>query len=80
MRITIENTDKIITLKGPIGEVPARIWEGRTDSGIRVICFVTRVLVKEGQLAEVYEQFERELTETKKASPAAESIPLRLIL
>ena len=33
MKITIENTDKIVTLNG----VPARIWEGKTDSGIQSI-------------------------------------------
>lgn len=81
MRVTIENTPKIITLEGPHGEMAARVWEGTTESGIPVVCFVTRVLVQEGQPVEVYEKFARELKETAKAtSRAAEAIPLRLIL
>lgn len=82
MKITIENTDKILHLQGPTGgEVPARVWEGETESGIKVICFVTRLLVKEGQPEEIYQQFERELRETPKAaSPAVQTFPLRLVL
>jgi hypothetical protein len=37
MRITIESTTKTVTLKG----VPARIWEGETDDGVDVYCYVT---------------------------------------
>lgn len=81
MKITIENTDKLLHLKSGGGEVPARVWEGETDNGVKVICFVTRILVKEGQPEEIYQQFERELRETQKAaSPAVETFPLRFVL
>lgn len=81
MRVTIENTPKIITLEGPHGEMNARVWEGVTEGDIPVVCFVTRVLVQEGQPVKVYEQFARELKKTARAtSKAAAAIPLRLIL
>ncbi len=73
MKITIENTTKVVELNG----VPARIWEGHTDSGIPVHCYITRVAVKEGLDCT---QFERELAAQRKPSAAIEAIPLRLIL
>lgn len=81
MKIIIENTDKILQLKSQSGEVPARVWEGETENGIKVICFVTRLLVKKGQSEEIYKQFERELKKTPKASSrAVQAFPLRLFL
>ena len=74
MRITIESTSKIVELNG----VPARIWEGETESGIPVHCYVTRIAAPpEGvDLTE----FEKELQEHKAPSPEVEAIPLRMIL
>ena len=76
MRMTLENTSKIVELNG----VPARIWEGCTESGIPVVAFVTRVAVAEGQAAEAYAEFERELRATRPPSAEAAAIPARLIL
>ncbi len=73
MKIEIEGTEKIVTLDG----IPARVWEGRTDSGIEIHCFVTRI---SPQTHENIEQFERELREQKAPSAAVESYPLRMIL
>lgn len=44
MKITIESTTKVVEVNG----VPARIWEGATDIGIPVYCYVTRICVQEG--------------------------------
>lgn len=55
--------------------MPARIWEGTTDSGIPVHCYITRVAIARDQDAS---QFERELLEQRDAAIAA--IPTRLIL
>ena len=41
MKITVENTSKIVTLNG----VPARIWEGFTESGIECHCYITRIAI-----------------------------------
>jgi len=38
MIINIESTIKIVELNG----APARVWEGKTESGISVHCFITR--------------------------------------
>lgn len=73
MKITIENTEKIVQLDG----VPARVWEGKTDSGIPVICFITRIAVPTD---ENQEQFRRELLEQCPPSAYADSFPARLIL
>ncbi len=73
MKITIESTEKIVTLN----DVPARIWEGRTDSGTPVHCYVTRIaVVKE----EDTRTFETELQEHRPPSADVQAIPLRMIL
>jgi hypothetical protein len=73
MKIIVENTTKTVTLNG----VPARIWEGHTDSGIPVHCYITRIAVKEGLDCT---QFEKELAEQRKPSFEIDAIPLRMIL
>lgn len=77
MKITIESTTKIVELQTAAGIIPARIWEGQTDSGIPVHCYITRVAVHE---IKDCRQFERELKEQRKPSFAVEAIPFRLIL
>ncbi len=84
MTITIESTDRIIQLTTQAGTVPARLWEGRTASGIKVECLVTRIAAQAG---EDLSQFDRELLEQRvpefaeSAFPAGSgAIPLRLIL
>lgn len=76
MRITIENTTKIVMVNG----VQSRVWEGRTDAGIEVHCFITRLAVKEGQDPGVYLAFERELKECRQPSEDMRAIPGRVIL
>ena len=73
MRITIESTTKVVTLNG----VPARIWEGRTESGVPVHAYVTRIAVER---TEDTAEFERDLQEHRAPSPEVEAIPLRLLL
>jgi hypothetical protein len=72
MKVTIWNTTKIVELNG----VPARIWEGTTDSGIPVHFYVTRVAVDRD---EDTSRFER-LQATRAPSPAVAGIPLRMTL
>lgn len=80
MKIEIDSTEKIVTLNIDGAQVPARVWQGKSEKGIEVVCFITRVLVAEGQPAEAYQQFEADLKEHAKARPAVEAIPLRLVL
>lgn len=79
MVLHIESTDKIVELKNNAQDpgVPARLWEGVTDSGIPVHVFITRIGVRNG---EDHSQFERELQECRTPSADVQVIPLRLIL
>ncbi len=76
MKIQIESTSMVVQTDN----VPARVWEGVTDSGIKVICFVTRIAVDKSESEEVHGQFRKELLETKAPSAKAQSFPLRMIL
>ena len=84
MKLILESTNKIVELKGGIlnheGFVPARVWEGKTESGIPVICMISRVAVSNDAGQEVLEQFGRELEECRVPSAEAQSFPLRMIL
>lgn len=75
MKITIEPTSKTIEIDG----VPARIWEGETESGAPVMCFVTRISPLTHD-PEVNAQFARELEEKRRPSVVAEAFPTRIIL
>ena len=74
MKITIESTTKVITLNG----IPARIWEGQSESGIKLHCYISRVAIDKNEPNP--EQFEKELSEQRTPSAEIEAIPLRLIL
>jgi hypothetical protein len=75
VKITIEPTDMIVD----IDHVTARIWEGTTDDGVPVMCFITRISPQTHDEA-VNRRFAAELQETRAPSLAAQVIPLRLIL
>lgn len=60
--------------------MPARVWIGETDTGIPVICYITRIAVREDLPEEAHAQFKRELSEERKPTAEIEAIPLRLIL
>jgi hypothetical protein len=74
MKLIIESTSKVVELNG----VPARIWEGKTESGIKVHCFITRVAHDKDETRT--EQFRQELQETRTPSTEMQAYPLRLIL
>jgi hypothetical protein len=79
MKITIESTSKIVTLKTRGGaEMPARIWEGRTESGIPIHCFVTRVAAPNDGTD--LSEFERELQAHAAPSAPIEALPLRFFI
>jgi hypothetical protein len=79
MKVTITNTSKIVTLNG----VPARCWEGTTESGIPVTMFVTRIMVdntKVDHLRGAMIEFEKELQEVAAPSAELQAIPLKMII
>lgn len=74
MKITIESTDRLVEVNG----VPARVWEGKTESGIGVVCCVTQIAAP---VAADDSEFQRELTRTKPPSDWAVTVfPLRMVL
>jgi len=80
MKIVIENTDKIVELDGEgFTGVPARIWEGETESGVPVTCFITRIAPRTHDEA-ANAQFAEELQEVKNPTLYAQGIPLRMFI
>jgi hypothetical protein len=74
MKVTLESTTKIVQLNG----VPARVWEGQTESGVKIHCFITRVAIDKDEPRA--EEFERELQEQRVPSPEIEAFPTRMII
>ncbi len=76
MKITIESTTQVVEVNG----IPARVWEGTTESGIKVVCLVPRVAVSKYESPDVHAQFKQELLECKPPSAEVAVFPLRMIL
>ena len=77
MKITIESTTKIVNLQLGGVDFPCRVWEGQTESGVKVHCFIPRVAAKDSQ---DLSQFEAELLEQRAPSFEIQAFPLRFIL
>jgi hypothetical protein len=77
MKITIESTTQMVMLEETKGEVLCRVWEGETDTGIKVQVLIPRIAAKKGQNLE---QFEREMIETRPPSAEVRAFPARMIL
>ena len=74
MTITLESTTRLVEING----MPARVWEGQTDTGIPITALLTRIAVQE---SEDQQQFERELVSCRPPSNVAiEAFPLRMLL
>ncbi len=80
MKITIESTTKVTLLQTPEGVMAARIWEGETESGTPVHCFITRIAPTIPRDDPRQAEFVRELTECKPPTAAIEMYPLKMIL
>lgn len=74
MLIILESTDKLVDVNG----IQSRLWEGKTESGIRVSCLVVRIAVN----AEADQtEFNKELLETRPPSPEADkAFAFRLVV
>jgi len=78
MRMTIESTDRVVELFVAGSPVPARVWEGQTERGVRVAVLVTRIAA---HLESDQAEFERDLKETRAPSGhAIQAFPMRLLL
>jgi hypothetical protein len=67
MKITIESTGEILAVNG----VPARVWQGKTDTGIPLVALIVTIGVDR---EEDCEQFDRELLEHAPPRPDLEEI------
>lgn len=72
MKITIENTTKVVEANG----VQCRVWEGQTEAGVKIQALIPRIAVGPEDVA----QFERELSEQRPPSSLVDAWPLRMIL
>jgi hypothetical protein len=82
MIVTLRSTTKIVSLRAQSsgslpGEMPARIWEGTTNTGIKVHAYITRIAVNAEQNQK---EFERELQACTPPSKEIEAIPMRMII
>jgi hypothetical protein len=77
MKVTLESTTKIIELTLNGQTLPARVWEGATEHGIRCHAYITRIAVDPSLDAT---EFEKDLQAHRTPSAAIEAIPARLIL
>lgn len=84
MKITIESTPKIVELVIHGHAVPARVWQGETDSGIPVQCFVTRIAPEipktDPNIDALTVQFATELQHCADPRRTIEAIPMRMIV
>lgn len=74
MKATIESTEKIVEFNG----IPVRVWEGTTESGIKIHCYITRVAINSSE--KKTKEFEEELKLQKPPSAETKAIPLRMNL
>lgn len=80
MKITLESTTTIVEIVDLEHTTPvqARVWQGVTERGIRVIALIPRLAAAKGQ---DLTQLEEELQEHRSPSiEAVQAFPLRMIL
>lgn len=76
MKVTLESTTKIVDVSINGQVVPARIWEGQTESGVSVHAYVTRIACDRDADAG---EFVRELKECRPPSADIVALPARMI-
>jgi len=74
MNVQLHSTDKIVHLNG----VPARIWEGITEGGIKCHAYITRIACDKDEPNAG--EFERDLKQHAVPSAEIQAIPLRMII
>ena len=80
MKITIQSTEKLVEFQTEHGMplVPARVWEGFTEDGTPVHCFVTRIVPTIPKDDPRQAPFEEQLQEH--VPPTVLGYPVRMIL
>jgi hypothetical protein len=73
MTVTIHSTTKIVHLNG----VPCRVWEGQTERGIPIHCFISRIAVEVGLDSS---ELNAELQEQARPSAEIAALPPRMVI
>jgi hypothetical protein len=76
-KVQLESTSKIVELVIDGKPIPARIWEGATEGGIRCHAFITRIAVANNDDSS---EFDRDLKECAAPSVEVAMFPSRLIV
>jgi hypothetical protein len=71
MKITIESTTKTVK----IGEVDCRVWEGKTEQGVRLVAFISGIMARKGEDVSLFESERKQL---RAPSGEAAGLPDRL--
>lgn len=79
MMITVTSTTKIVKIKtdGLCDGIDCRVWEGKTEAGVKVQCLILRIAAED---TEDLTQFERELSERAHPSPTVNMWPRRMVI
>jgi len=82
MKITIESTTKIVTVKTSAlaDGVPCRVWEGVTEHGTKVQCLIPRLAAAGDADGRDLAQFEADLEQHAAPSEDLQMWPMRMIL
>lgn len=80
MKLQLHSTSKVVAFNVDGVDVPARIWEGVTESGVPVHCFITRIAPTIPKDDPRQSEFEKELLEQQAPTVEIAAIPLRMIL
>lgn len=83
MKITLQSTPKLVTIEGPNGTVPARLWVGQDEQGVPVHAFITRIKPEIPINDPRQKMFERELedqTAHTREHRELVSVDLRLLI
>lgn len=74
MKASIESTNKIIEIQST-RPMQARVWEGKTENGIRFSAIIVRIAVS---VDEDHVEFERELKEQPAPAPTIQAWDARM--
>jgi hypothetical protein len=78
MKLILEQTTQVVTVFNEDGAgVECRVWEGKTESGVKVEALIVRIAARDDQ---DLTQLQNELKETRPPSDDVRAFPLRLIL
>jgi hypothetical protein len=76
VKVTLESTERTVSING----VPARIWQGASESGTPVYAFITRIAVREDAGPAALAEFQAELEEHTPPTAEVESWPARMFI